>query len=215
MNRIEKLIQELCPNGVEYKRLGDVARIDRGNGMPRTMLSSSGIGAIHYGQIYTHYGPKAEETISFVNPSSAEKLTKAFPGDVIITNTSENLEDVCTTVAWLGKDPIVIGGHSSVIRSPLDPAFISYWFRSANFSNQKYRLATGAKVIDISAKKLQRVIIPVPPLEVQREIVKVLDLFTELEAELEAELEVRRKQYEYYRDQLLTFPEDGGQTGLS
>ncbi|MFC0582972.1 restriction endonuclease subunit S [Micrococcoides hystricis] len=212
MNRVEKLIRELCPNGVEYKMLGDIAVIDRGNGMPKTMLTKKGVGAIHYGEIYTHYGPTARETVSFVTPEDAAKLTVVQPGDVVITNTSENLDDVCSTVAWLGENAIVIGGHSSVIRSPLDPTFLAYWFRSTNFFAQKYKLATGAKVIDISANKLKKVVIPVPPIEVQREIVKILDLFTEFEAELEAELEARRKQYEHYRDQLLTFPENGAAT---
>lgn len=209
MNHIEKLIEELCPNGVEFKKLGEFATLDRGNGMPKTMLVDSGVGAIHYGQIYTHYGVSADKTLSFVTNDDASRLTKVHPGDVIITNTSENLEDVATTVVWLGDDDIVIGGHSSVIRHDQDARFIAYWFRSAAFEKQKYRLATGAKVIDISAKKLESVVVPVPPLEVQREIVKVLDLFTDLEAELEAELVARRKQYEHYRDQLLTFPEDG------
>lgn len=216
MNRIEKLLQELCPNGVEHKALGDIAVIDRGSGMPKTMLTKKGVGAIHYGQIYTHYGPTARETVSFVAPEDAARLTVVQPGEVVITNTSENLDDVCSTVAWLGEEAIVIGGHSSVIRSSMDPTFLAYWFRSTNFFAQKYKLATGAKVIDISANKLKKVILPVPPLEVQREIVTILDLFTELkadlEAELEAELEARRKQYEHYRDQLLTFPEDGGAT---
>ena len=63
------------------------------------------------------------------------------------------------------------------------------------------------KVIDVSAKSLAKIRIPVPPLDVQREIVKVLDTFTKLEAELEAELEARRRQYQYYRDALLTFDE--------
>lgn len=205
MIHIEKLIDELCPNGVEFKKLGEFATLDRGNGMPKTMLVDSGVGAIHYGQIYTHYGVSADKTLSFVTNDDASRLTKVHPGDVIITNTSENLEDVATTVVWLGDDDIVIGGHSSVIRHDQDARFLAYWFRSAAFEKQKYRLATGAKVIDISAKKLESVVVPVPPLEVQREIVKVLDLFTKLEAELVA----RRKQYEYYRDQLLTFPENG------
>lgn len=64
-------------------------------------------------------------------------------------------------------------------------------------------MATGTKVIDVSARQLEKVRIPIPPLEVQREIVRVLDKFTQLEAELEAELEARRRQYEHYRHRLL------------
>ena len=79
-------------------------------------------------------------------------------------------------------------------------------FMTAEFAEQKRKLATGTKIIDVSATNLAKVRIPLPPLAVQGEIVRILDNFTtELKAELEAELEARKKQYEYYRDQLLTF----------
>ena len=90
----------------------------------------------------------------------------------------------------------------------LDPSisveFLRYYFDALSIRGH------GTIVKSITNKQLLAIRVPVPPPEVQREIVKVLDLFTKLEAELEAELEARRKQYEYYRDQLLTFPEDGG-----
>ena len=175
--------------------------------MPKTDFVETGVGAIHYGQIYTFYGTWATETSSFVAPETAAKLAKVDPGDVIITNTSENLEDVGKAVAWLGSAQIVTGGHATVFKHSMDPKYVAYWLQTPDFFEQKKRLATGTKVIDVSAKALERVTIPVPPLEVQREIVRVLDAFTQLEAELEAELEARRRQYYHYRDSLLTFRE--------
>ena len=212
MSRVDELIAELAPNGVEFRTLGDIARFVRGNGMPKTDLVDEGVGAIHYGQIYTRYGVWATETISFVTPETATKLAKAQPGDIIITNTSENVEDVGKAVAWLGAEPIVTGGHATVIQHDLEPKYLAYWFQSESFFRQKRALATGTKVIDVSARQLAKVRLPVPPVEVQREIVRILDKFTRLEAELEAELEARRLQYAFYRDQLLTFPEAGGGT---
>ncbi|UTT40475.1 restriction endonuclease subunit S [Glutamicibacter mishrai] len=199
MSRIDELITELCPNGVPVHRLGEIATMLRGNGMPKTMLLDAGVGAIHYGQIYTKYGTWAEETLSFVSDDDAKKLTKAEPGDLIITNTSENLEDVGKAVAWLGESQIVTGGHATVIKHKFEPKFLAYWFQTPDFYMQKKKLATGTKVIDVSAKKLEQVIIPVPPLEIQREIVRILDTFSKMEAELEAELEARKQQYEHYR----------------
>ena len=73
------------------------------------------------------------------------------------------------------------------------------------FASQKKKLAHGTKVIEVTPDTLANVIVPVPPLPVQAEIVRILDAFTELTAELTAELTVRRKQYEYYRDLLLSF----------
>lgn len=208
MSRIEELLKEFCPDGVEYKTLGDVAELARGNGMPKADLTDIGVGAIHYGQIYTHYGTWANSTISFVNQEKASRLVKVNPGDLIVTNTSENIEDVCKTVAWLGSSRIVTGGHATVIRHHMNPKYLSYWFQSPEFFNQKKRFATGTKVIDVSAKQLAKIRVPVPPLPVQEEIVRILDSFTSLKAELEAELEARKKQYEYYRAELLSNYED-------
>ncbi len=203
MSRIDDLLADLAPEGVEQRRLGDIARLVRGNGMPKAVLSESGVGAIHYGQIYTRYGAWTSETYSLVPEEIATKLAKVDPGDLIVTNTSENLDDVGKAVAWLGRDTIVTGGHATVIKHSLDSKYLAYWFQSPSFSAQKRALATGTKVIDVSARQLERVLIPVPPVEVQREIVRVLDQFTRLEAELEAELEARREQYRYYRQTLL------------
>jgi type I restriction enzyme S subunit len=205
MSKITDLIAKHCPGGVEFKAIGDFAELVRGNGMPKSDFSETGVGCIHYGQIYTFYGTWAHETKSFVPAAKAERLAKVNPGDLIITNTSENLEDVCKAVAWLGKDQIVTGGHATVLKHKQDPKYISYYLQTPQFFAEKKKHATGTKVIDVSAKSLAKIKIPVPPLEIQREIVKVLDSFTALEAELEAELEARRRQYSYYRDALLAF----------
>ena len=205
MSRIDDLIRQHCPNGVEYRALGELGQLVRGNGMPKSDFVESGVGCIHYGQIYTVYGAWATETISFVPPEKAARLAPVAPGDLIITNTSENLDDVCKAVAWLGSSTIVTGGHATVFKHGQDPKFVSYYLQTPQFFEEKRRLATGTKVIDVSAKSLAKIRIPVPPLEVQREIVRVLDLFQSLEAELEAELEARRRQYAHYRDSLLSF----------
>ena len=205
MSRIDDLIAELCPHGVEYKAIGEIGTLVRGNGMPKSDFEETGVGCIHYGQIYTYYGTWTAETISFIAKEKADKLAKVDPGDIIITNTSENIDDVCKAVAWLGDCQIVTGGHATVLKHDQDSKYISYYLKTPTFFTEKKRYATGTKVIDVSAKNLGKIKIPVPPLEIQREIVKVLDTFTKLEAELEAELEARRRQYHYYRDQLLNF----------
>jgi type I restriction enzyme S subunit len=64
---------------------------------------------------------------------------------------------------------------------------------------------SGSTVKHLSAKAINNISIPIPPLPIQQEIVRILDTFTDLDAELQAELEARRKQYEYYREKLLTF----------
>ena len=172
--------------------------------MPKVDLTESGVGAIHYGQIYTRYGTWTTTTHSYISPDAAAKLAKVDPGDVIITNTSENLADVGKAVAWLGDDQIVTGGHATVFKHSMNPKFVAYWLQTPSFFAQKKRLATGTKVIDVSAKALATVRIPVPPVEVQREIVKILDTFTQLDAQLEAEMEGRRQLRLAIRDRFLS-----------
>jgi type I restriction enzyme S subunit len=133
------------------------------------------------------------------------------PGDLVITNTSEDVDGVCKAVAWLGKDQIVTGGHASVFKHDQDPRYLSYCMQTPHFFAQKKKHATGAKVTDVSAKNLAKIRVPIPPIEEQARIVAILDKFdalvNDLTDGLPAEIAARRKQYEYYRDRLLTFRE--------
>lgn len=203
MSHIDDLIAEHCPDGVEFKELGDVGEFVRGSGLQKKDFVDEGFPCIHYGQIYTYYGTSTATTKSFISPELASRLKRAETGDLVVTTTSENIEDVCTAVAWMGSTPIAIGGHSCVYKHTLDPLYAAYYFQTEGFEIQKRKFVTGTKVKDIKVSSIGRIRIPVPPLEVQREIVAVL---TKMES-LEAELEARRKQYEYYRDSLLTFAE--------
>ncbi|HNV13967.1 MAG: restriction endonuclease subunit S [Actinomycetales bacterium] len=207
MSHINDLLNRLCPEGVERRPIGDWADLVRGHSMPKTDFTTTGVGAIHYGQIYTYYGTWTTQTISHVAAETAARLAKVNPGDLIITNTSENLNDVGKAVAWLGPQQIVTGGHASVLKHSQDPKFLAYWFQTPDFALQKRSLATGTKVIDVSAANLTKISVPLPPLDVQRAIADILDTFAKLEAELEAELRSRRAQYRHYRDELFTFRE--------
>lgn len=205
MSRIDDLIAEYCPNGVERKPLGAIAKLYRGNGLQKKDFTDKGIGCIHYGQIYTRYDTFTSQTISFVGKKLADKLLKVHPNDLIVTATSENLEDVCKAVAWLGGSDIVTGGHSIVVRHHQNAKYLSYYFQTLDFFQRKRAYVHGTKVMEIKKDDLAKIVVPVPPLPVQEEIVRILDSFSSLEAELEAELEARRKQYAYYRNELLTF----------
>lgn len=201
MSRIDDLIAEYCPNGVERKPLGAIAKLYRGNGLQKKDFTDKGIGCIHYGQIYTRYDTFTSQTISFVDKKLADKLLKVHPNDLIVTATSENLEDVCKAVAWLGGSDIATGGHSIVVRHHQNAKYLSYYFQTLDFFQRKRAYVHGTKVMEIKKDDLAKIVVPVPPLPVQEEIVRILDSFSSLEAELEA----RRKQYAYYRNELLTF----------
>ena len=181
--------------------MGAVGFFERGTGLQKNQLVDQGLPAIHYGQIYTHYGNFTQNTISFVTPEDAKKFRHAKPGDVLVATTSENDDDLCKSVAWIGQEDLVFSGDCCRYSSKLNAKYVSYFFASDSFQRSKRKYITGTKVRRIAPSALEKIKIPVPPLEVQDEIVRILDSFTKLEAELEA----RRKQYEYYRDSLLSF----------
>jgi len=212
-SKIEKLITKLCPDGVEYKELGKIGSFTRGSGLQKKDFTESGVGCIHYGQIYTYYGIYTDTTKSFVSKELANKLKKVNKNDLVIACTSENIEDVCKAVVWLGEEEIVTGGHSTIFNHDQNPMYMGYFFRTQYFFDQMKKFAKGTKVIEVSAKDLAKIKIPLPPLEIQKEIVTILNSFTaletELEAELETELEARISQYEHYRKKLLTPKSDG------
>ena len=199
---------------LQWKTLGEVGTFVRGNGLQKKDLIASGVPAIHYGQIYTYYGVSTEQTISFVSPETAEKLKKVDYGDVIITNTSENLEDVGKAVAYYVKEQGVTGGHATIFKpsEKIIGKYLVYYTQTIEFSNQKRKYAKGTKVIDVSANDLAKITIPLPPIEEQERIVGILDKFDTLvnsiSEGLPREIELRRKQYEYYREKLLSFPKN-------
>ena len=196
---------------VEWRTISDIGELVRGNGLPKADFTESGVPAIHYGQIYTYYGNSTVETKSFVSYETAQKLKKVNYGDVIITNTSENLKDVGKALLYLGTEQAVTGGHATIFKPSniILGKFFVYITQSLNFEKQKVKFAKGTKVIDVSANDMSKILIPLPPLEEQQRIVDILDRFdtfvNDIKTGLPAEIEARQKQYEYYRDKLLTF----------
>nr|WP_296534103.1 restriction endonuclease subunit S [uncultured Actinomyces sp.] len=205
MSRLAELIKELCPDGVEYRPLGEIGSFVRGGGLQKTDFVELGKPCVHYGQIHTRFGVFTEEAVASVSDAQYDRLKRADHGDLLIATTSEDDEAVGKATAWLGLGEVAISGDMFYFRHSLDPKYVSYFFASSLFQEQKRPYLTGAKVRRISDKGLSRVRIPVPPLEVQREIARILDQFTTLESELESELEARRAQYEHYRNDLLSY----------
>ena len=195
--------------GVKWMKLGEIGTFVRGNGLQKKDFTEIGVGCIHYGQIYTYYGTSTDTTKSFVPYDLAQKLTKVKSGNLVIACTSENIEDVCKAVVWLGEEDIVTGGHACVFAHNEIPKYIAYFFQTEYFFQQKKKYARGAKVIDIKMSDLEKITIPVPPLSEQQRIVSILDKFeslvNDLTAGLPAEIAAVQEQYEYYRNKLLTF----------
>lgn len=191
--------------GVDVKFFGDICEMVKGNGVQKVDFVESGIGCIHYGQIYTHYGSYTYSTNKFVSKEVFEKAKKASKGDIIMTDTSENVEDICKSVAYLGDEDIAVSNHALIIKHKQNPKFLSYSTLTKDFFTQKRKYAYGAKVTGIKLDHLAKFRIFLPSLSEQERIVGILDQFEASIANLESQLKEREKQYEYYRNQLLTF----------
>ena len=209
MSRLRELMEELCPNGVEYKKLGDVGTLVRGKRFVKNDFADIGVPAIHYGEMYTYYGISSSEAKTKIRAEISSKMRYAQTNDVIIVGAGETVEDIGIGVAWLGKDDVAVHDACYIFRHNMNPIYVSYLLRTESYHKLIKKYITTGKISSISAQGLAKAIIPVPPLEIQNEIVKLLDSFTELTteltAELTAELTLRKKQYNFYRDSLLSF----------
>lgn len=184
MSRLAELIEELCPDGVEYRPLGDVAELKRGQAVTRKEIMEGQIPVIAGGREPAYYIDRPNrqgETIVIAGSG-------AYAGFVSFWN-----------------EPIFVSDAFSIVvdRGTLQPRFVYHWLNGRQ--EAIHALKSGGGVPHVYPKDVAKLRCPIPPLEVQREIVRILDQFTTLEAELEAELEARRTQYEHYRNHLLSY----------
>ena len=184
MSRLAELIEELCPDGVEYRPLGDVAELKRGQAVTRKEIVEGQIPVIAGGREPAYYIDRPNrqgETIVIAGSG-------AYAGFVSFWN-----------------EPIFVSDAFSIVvdRGTLQPRFVYHWLNG--MQEAIHALKSGGGVPHVYPKDVAKLRCPIPPLEVQREIVRILDQFTTLEAELEAELEARRTQYEHYRNHLLSY----------
>ena len=186
MSRLQELINRLCPDGVPFKQLGDYITICTGEQFNKRDMNEEGSYPVINGGI---------------NPSG------------YIENFNENKDTITISqggasagyVAWQ-EYPFWAGAHCYVVKpssSILMKRFIYFFLKN----NESYlqQMQHGAGIPALNRDKVKNLLIPVPPIEVQEEIVRILDNFSSYAAELQAELQARREQYEYYRNLLLTF----------
>lgn len=201
----DKLLDLEGKPGVEMKTLGEIGTFIRGNGIQKNDFREEGFGCIHYGQIHARYGFTVSETISKIDESLYKRCKKAQKGDVVLATTSEDAEGVAKPVIWLGEGEVAVSGDAFIYHHNQNGKFMGYQFLTHKFMQFKIKYATGAKVVRISGDNMAKFAIPLPSLQEQSRIVSILDEFEASIKNLEAQLEAREKQYEYYREKLLTF----------
>lgn len=205
MSRLDDLIQELCPNGVDYKTISDISIKIVSGGTPRTGVSEYYNGDIPW---------LRTQEIDFNDIIDTElKITEMG----VVKSSAKLIPENCVIVAMYGAtvgkvaiNKIPLTTNQACCNIQVNPDVASYKYVFYCLSNMyKYIKSLGkGSQTNINAQIVKELRIPIPPLEVQQEIVRLLDDFTaktaELQAELNKEYEARKKQYEYYRDSLLT-----------
>jgi type I restriction enzyme, S subunit len=202
---------------VEWKPLGEIGEFIRGKRFTKADYVDDGIQAIHYGEIYTHYGVSASHTLSQVRAEMAASLRYAIPGDVVMAGVGETVEDVGKAVAWIGSEKVAIHDDSWAFRHSINPTFVSYVMQTTRFINEKTKHISSGKVKRLLINGIEKIRIPIPyPNDTKKSVVEqarvvaLLDKFDTLTHSisegLPREIALRQKQYEYYRDLLLTFP---------
>lgn len=184
MSRIDDMIARLCPDGVEYKKLGEVGTVLRGKRLTKKQLSEDSGYPVYHGGV---------EPIGYYDESNRAANSVM----VINVGASAGTVGFCREEFWSSD-----GCYCLALSEGIDSRYCYYALKSQERGIISKVRHAGIPTLD--AGVLVKFEVPVPPLEIQREIVRVLDSFTDLEADLEAELEARKAQYAYYRDRLLS-----------
>lgn len=206
-NFLEKLLDD---QPVEWKKLGEVATFYGGlTGKSKEDFNKGNAYYISYKNIYENIAVDAT-CLERVNVGEGERQHTVKYGDVLITGSSENLEEagMSSSVTFESETNIYLNSFSFGIRFnegiELSPEFTKYLFRTNMMRKQIMSTAQGVTRFNVSKKRFATIEIPIPPLSVQSRIVEILDKFTSLEAELDC----RKRQYIYYRERLLDFSQN-------
>lgn len=190
MSKLEQLIKELCPNGVEYKSLKECTEMTRGTSTTKNKLTFGDIPVISGGKepsFYCDTYNRTGETITIAGSGAGAGYVQYWNIPIFV-NDAFSIKAV----------------------EELDTRYLYHYL--LNIQDEIYATKKGGGVPHVYVSSIENFKIPLPPQAVQREIVRILDTFseyiTELTKELTEELTMRKKQYEYYRDSLLTFGDE-------
>jgi type I restriction enzyme S subunit len=213
-SRLQELIQTLCPDGVEYSKLGELSEIVRGVNYPKSAESTDegGYKILRANNITLSFRNLNFDDVKRISRTAKvhnkQKLTK---GDILICTASGSSEHIGKT-AYIDSDmDFYFGGFMAVLRTKnlLNNRLLFHLLGSEKFTNYLKDTLNSTTINNLNSTILNNFPIPLLPVDVQEEIVNILDRFDmlvhSLQSGLPAEIAARHKQYEYYRDQLLTF----------
>lgn len=207
MSKLQELINKLCPNGVEFKPLREIGDFFGGlTGKSKEDFIDGNARFISYMNVYSNPALKLDLP-DFVKINDGEKQNVVQYGDILFTGSSETPNEcgMSSVVTTKPSEPLYLNsfcfGFRLIDINTFNLDFLKHLLRSYEVRSQIAKTANGVTRFNISKKLFANIMIPVPPIEVQEEIVRILDSFSDYAAELQA----RKQQYEYYRNLLLTF----------
>lgn len=211
MSKLQELINKLCPNGVEFKPLREIGDFFGGlTGKSKEDFIDGNARFISYMNVFSNPALKLDLP-DFVKINDGEKQNVVQYGDILFTGSSETPNEcgMSSVVTTKPSEPLYLNsfcfGFRLIDINTFNLDFLKHLLRSYEVRSQIAKTANGVTRFNISKKLFANIMIPVPPIEVQEEIVRILDSFSDYAAELQAELQARKQQYEYYRNLLLTF----------
>ena len=216
MSEFFELVDRLCPEGVEYVNFLEVAEYVRGITYSKGDESKeqNGIPVLRANNITLDYNTLNFDDVKFVLPSVRVKPSQFLQKDDVLICAGSGSKEHIGKVAYVKSNTnYAFGGFMAVIRTKnpeiLLPRFIFHILTSINFREHIKKAINSTTINNLNTQVMASFKIPLPPLEVQRKIVEILDQFhtltTSLTEGIPAEIEARRKQYTYYRNKLLTF----------
>jgi type I restriction enzyme S subunit len=213
MSWVDDRVSDLCQKWVEFKPLADIGDWYGGGAPSKNKLDYWQGGTIPWVSPKDMGKPIVDITEDYITEAAIKgSATKLVPANSVAIVVRSSILDRILPAALIPISAALNQDMKAVVpRDGILPGYVAHLLRAKGPEILRVARKTGGSVASIDSGKLFSFRIPIPPIDLQREIVKVLDTFTELEAklevELQAELEARRQQYKYYRDALLTFYE--------
>ena len=189
----------------ETGRLGNLGTFCKGKGIRRDELGETGARCVRYGELYTRYENYVAKPVSRIPQHVADSALQIKAGDLLFAGSGETAEEIGICVAYIGEEPVYVGGDIIVLRaSGQDAVYLAHLLNSPVAARQKSRMAQGDAVVHLRGDHLAEVELPLPPLPEQRAIAAVLsDMDTEIAA-LERRLDKTRAIKQGMMQQLLT-----------
>ena len=218
MSNLEKLLEGV---EVEWKMLGEIGTFYGGLTVKnKSDFSDGNAKFITYMNVFTNMAVNVDIN-TLVRIGKNESQNKVEYGDVLFTGSSETPNECGMSSVMTTKTEEIFYlnsfcfGFRLTDKTLFSPDFLKFLFRDEKIRKQISKTASGVTRFNVSKARFSKITIPIPPLEIQNEIVRILDKFSTLTAELQAELQARKSQYEYYRNELLDYPmEESDQPSL-